>query len=43
VYRDWVWEGWGINGPMWGFVVIGVVQRVDVVADGGRKGWFVVV
>jgi hypothetical protein len=40
VYRDWVWEGLGINGPMWGFVV---VRSVDVVADGGREGWFVVV
>jgi hypothetical protein len=28
---------------MWGFVVIGVVQRVGVVADGGREGCFVLV
>jgi hypothetical protein len=40
VYRDWVWEGWGINGSMWGFVVIGVVRRVDVVAVRGGLWWF---
>jgi hypothetical protein len=28
---------------MWGFVVIGLVRRVDVVADGCREGWVVVV
>jgi hypothetical protein len=43
VYRDWGWEGWGVNGPMWGFVVIGVVRRVGVVADGGHERCFVVV
>jgi hypothetical protein len=43
VYSDWGWEGWGVYGPMWGFVVIGVVWGVGVVADGGCEGCFGVV